>query len=84
MEPLWNDFERAAVESRLSEAIVGSEATVRAGLQKLVDNTGADEVIVVTDAYHHEDRLWSYERVAGVAASIVTAKNEKPTLVVQL
>jgi luciferase family oxidoreductase group 1 len=73
MEPLWNDFERASVESRLSEAIVGSEATVRAGLQKLVDNTGADEVIVVTDAYHHEDRLWSYERVA---VSTVRAKNE--------
>lgn len=75
MEPLWNDWERAAVESRLSEAIVGSEATVKAGLQKLVDDTGADEVIVVADAYYHEDRLWSYERVAGVATSIVTKNN---------
>jgi luciferase family oxidoreductase group 1 len=75
METRWSDWERAAVEARLSEAIVGSEATVRVGLQKLVDDTGADEVIVVTDAYHHEDRLWSYERVAGVAASIVTTKN---------
>jgi luciferase family oxidoreductase group 1 len=93
MEPLWNDWERAAVEARLSEAIVGSEATVKARLQKLVDNTGADEVIVVTDAYHHEDRLWSYEQVAGVATSIVTAKNdsagnekmkEKPTAAVGL
>jgi luciferase family oxidoreductase group 1 len=79
MEPLWNDFERAAVESRLGEAIVGSEATVRAGLQRLIDDTGADEVIVVTDAYHHEDRLWSYERVAGVAPLIVIGKNAAAT-----
>ena len=79
MEPLWTDWERAAVEARLSVAIVGSEATVKSGLQKLVDDTGADEMIVVTDAYHHEDRLWSYERVAGVAASIVTARNGAAT-----
>ena len=71
MEPLWqDDLERAAVESRLGAAIVGSEATVKAGLEKLVRDTGADEVIVVTDTYEHADRLQSYERVAGVAAQI--------------
>src|ERR1700690_1581679 len=44
MEALWqNDMERAAVESRLHAAIVGSNATVKAGLAKLVDDTGADE-----------------------------------------
>ena len=37
MEPLWQDHERAAVESRLRRAIVGSEATVTDGLQQLVD-----------------------------------------------
>lgn len=71
MEPLWrDDLERAAVESRLGAAIVGSEATVKTGLEKLVRETGADEVIVVTDTYEHADRLQSYERVAGVAAQI--------------
>jgi len=71
MEPLWrDDLERAAVESRLGAAIVGSEATVKAGLEKLVRETGADEVIVVTDTYEHADRLQSYERVAGLAAQI--------------
>jgi luciferase family oxidoreductase group 1 len=70
MEGLWQDIERAAVESRLSAAIVGSEATVKAGLEKLVGEAGADEVIVVTDTYDHVDRLQSYERVARVAAKI--------------
>jgi hypothetical protein len=49
---------------------VGSDATVKAGLEKLVGDTQADEVIVVTDTYEHADRLQSYERVAGVATMI--------------
>ncbi len=67
MEPLWRDWERAAVESKMSAAIVGSDRTVRAGLEKLVTDTGASEVIVVSDTYEHEDRLHSYQRVANVA-----------------
>jgi luciferase family oxidoreductase group 1 len=73
MEPLWNEWERAAVESKLGAAIVGSEATVEAGLSKLVQNTGASEVIVVTDTYTHEDRLNSYQRVAGIANRVEAA-----------
>src|ERR1700734_3567751 len=46
MEPLWQDFERAAVESKLGAAIVGSDHTVRAKLEKLVTDTRASEVIV--------------------------------------
>ena len=70
MDSLWNDFERAAVESRLREAIVGSEAAVKAGLEKLVTNTGADEIIVVTDTWDHAARLESYRRVSEIARSI--------------
>jgi luciferase family oxidoreductase group 1 len=73
MEALWHDdMERAAVESRLREAIVGSNATVQAGLEKLVSDTGADEIIVVTDTYEPADRLKSYQRVAEVAAAMKT------------
>jgi luciferase family oxidoreductase group 1 len=77
MEGLWNDLERAAVENKLGSAIVGSSETVKAGLEKLVTETGADEVIVVTDTYEHEDRLRSYERVAEAAKEITV---EEPTL----
>lgn len=70
MDPLWQELERAAVENRLSAAIVGSDATVKAGLEKLARDTGADEVIVVTDTYEHADRLHSYERVAGIAPNL--------------
>jgi luciferase family oxidoreductase group 1 len=78
MEGLWQEGERAAVQSKLGAAIVGSDATVKAGLEKLVGDTGADEVIVVTDTYEHADRLQSYRRVADVAAMI----EAKPTVAV--
>jgi alkanesulfonate monooxygenase SsuD/methylene tetrahydromethanopterin reductase-like flavin-dependent oxidoreductase (luciferase family) len=70
MQPLWSAAERVAVESRLAAAIVGSDWTVKAGLEKLVRQTGADEVIVVTDAFEQADRLESYRRVAEIAAKL--------------
>ncbi|WP_420236587.1 LLM class flavin-dependent oxidoreductase [Telmatobacter bradus] len=69
MQTLWRSGEREAVQSRLSEAIVGSEATVKAGMERLVQETGADELIVVTDTYEHTDRIESYRRVASAAGT---------------
>jgi hypothetical protein len=51
---------------------VGSEATVKAGLERLVAATGADELIVVADTWDHEARLESYRRVAEIAGRIET------------
>jgi luciferase family oxidoreductase group 1 len=70
MDGLWTDWERAAVLSKLRAAIVGSEATVQAGMERLVAATGADELIVVTDTWDHEARLESYQRVAEIAANV--------------
>src|ERR1700692_490689 len=68
MTPLWQEHERAAVENKLRAAIIGSNATVKAGLEKRVSDTAADEVIIVTDTYEHADRLESYRRAAEMAA----------------
>ena len=78
MELLWSEPERVAVENRLRAAIVGSSATVHAGLEKLVNDTHADEVIVVTDTYEYSDRIDSYERVAVIAAEIKVVPTRDP------
>ncbi len=70
MDGIWQSWEREIVQSKLSAAIVGSEDTVREGLEELIVRTGANEVIAVTDTYEHADRLDSYERLARVANSI--------------
>jgi alkanesulfonate monooxygenase SsuD/methylene tetrahydromethanopterin reductase-like flavin-dependent oxidoreductase (luciferase family) len=76
MDPLWHDAEREAVENRSRAAIVGSDATVQAGLKKLASETHADEVIVLTETYEHSDRIDSYRRVARIAAKILAPTGE--------
>lgn len=73
MEGIWQEFERAAVESKLAAAIVGSTSTVKAGLERLIAETAADEIIVVTDTYDPADRLHSYQLVAGVRKELGVA-----------
>ena len=75
MDLLWSGPERVAVENKLRAAIVGSDATVQAGLEKLVSDTRADELIVVTDAYEQSDQIESYRRVARIAGEIELASN---------
>jgi alkanesulfonate monooxygenase SsuD/methylene tetrahydromethanopterin reductase-like flavin-dependent oxidoreductase (luciferase family) len=70
MDGLWSDWERAMVENKLRAAIVGSESTVKAGLERLIAATGANEVIAVTDTWDHEARLDSYRRLAEIAGGI--------------
>ncbi|HEY0757725.1 MAG TPA: LLM class flavin-dependent oxidoreductase [Acidisarcina sp.] len=70
MDGLWQPWEQAAVENRMTEAIVGSNATVKAGLERLLYQTEADEIIAVTDTFQQSDRLESYRRVADVASTI--------------
>jgi len=77
MGPLWTPWEKAAVESKLGAAIVGSDATVKAGLEKLAAETGANEVVIVTDTYEHEDRLESYRRVAAIVKTVKVAAGDR-------
>jgi alkanesulfonate monooxygenase SsuD/methylene tetrahydromethanopterin reductase-like flavin-dependent oxidoreductase (luciferase family) len=45
---------------------VGSPETVRAGLEEVAEEYGADEVLVVTMTYDHAARRRSYELIAEV------------------
>jgi len=64
IETYWTDMEKAQVQRMLARAIVGSPATVKAGMQALVEETGADELIIVSDVYEHGKRLRSFELIA--------------------
>ena len=45
-------------------AIVGSPSKVRAGIEEVAKEYGADEVMIVTITYEHEARKRSYELIA--------------------
>jgi luciferase family oxidoreductase group 1 len=61
-----SEGERDAITGQMTEAIVGGPETVHAKLSSLVERTGADEVIVSTDAYDVAARVRSYELLASV------------------
>ncbi len=58
--------ELGAVERFAEGAIVGGEARVRAGLERLVAQTSADELMISTIVPLHAERVASYERVASL------------------
>ena len=66
MDRYWTAAERAGVERMLHYAVVGSPATVRAGLASFAAATGADELIITAQIYDHGARLRSFELVAQI------------------
>jgi luciferase family oxidoreductase group 1 len=67
MEGLWSPAEQLAIAERMALMVVGGVDRVREGLQQIVDATGADELIVVSDAYRPEDRRRSFDLIAEAA-----------------
>ncbi|MFC7592441.1 hypothetical protein ACFQYP_58505 [Nonomuraea antimicrobica] len=63
----YTDDDRADIAARAGSVLVGGPATVVGRLQAVLDETGADELMVTTPVFHHADRRRSYELVASVA-----------------
>lgn len=66
MEGLWSPAEEKIVRTRLGAAVIGSPATVKRKLSEFLKTTGANELMLHSDFYRLEDRLHSYEIVAGL------------------
>jgi luciferase family oxidoreductase group 1 len=78
IESYWTPFEKERASSMLRRSFVGSPETVRAGLDRFVAETEADEIIVAAAIHDHAARLRSYELLgslrqteAGVGAAEV-------------
>jgi luciferase family oxidoreductase group 1 len=64
IESYWSPAEKAQAMSMLARSILGSPDTVRSGIYALVAETGADELMIVSDVYDHATRLRSFELIA--------------------
>ena len=65
IESYWSPMEKAQVSNMLACSFVGSPETVRAGLERFIEQTGADELMIASAIYNHSARLRSYELLAG-------------------
>jgi luciferase family oxidoreductase group 1 len=66
MQGLWAPHEEQIVKQMSATMVVGGPAKVEAGLRQLIERTGADELIITSDLYAHEDRLRSFEIMASL------------------
>jgi alkanesulfonate monooxygenase SsuD/methylene tetrahydromethanopterin reductase-like flavin-dependent oxidoreductase (luciferase family) len=61
IETFWTPFEKEKASAMLNRSFVGSGETVCVGLERFVEETGVDELIVASAIYDHAARLRSYE-----------------------
>lgn len=66
MDGLWTAQEKALVDARLGGSVIGGAATVKVNLEKMLNETNADELMINAMIYDHAARLRSYEIVANV------------------
>lgn len=66
----YTDDDRAEIAARSSSVLVGSPDTVTKALQTVLDTTAADELMVTTPIYGHDDRRRSYELVSDLASTL--------------
>jgi luciferase family oxidoreductase group 1 len=70
IETYWSPVEKAHASNMLSCSFVGSPETVRQGLERFIEKTGADEVMVASAIYDHAARLRSYEILAEIQGQL--------------
>lgn len=66
IEEYWTPPEKAQASRMLKCSFVGSLATVQAELQKFIQETQVDELMVASAIYDQTARLRSYELLAGI------------------
>jgi luciferase family oxidoreductase group 1 len=66
IESYWTPPEKAQVSGMLKYSFVGARATVRPALEKFIEQTRVDELMVVSAIFDHAARLRSYELLADV------------------
>ncbi|MDQ3284578.1 MAG: LLM class flavin-dependent oxidoreductase [Actinomycetota bacterium] len=66
MDYSYDPAERRLADVYRSMQVIGDPRTVRARIEELTQHTAADEVMVTTNVYDHDERLRSYELLADV------------------
>lgn len=67
MEGLWTPQEESAVRASMALLVVGGPAKIKEGLEDLLHETQADELIITSETYALEHKLRSYQILAEVA-----------------
>lgn len=71
MDQFWSPSEQYGVQQALSMSLVGDKAKVRHGLQSILRETDADEIMVNGQIFDHRARLHSFELAMDVKEELL-------------
>ena len=74
IETYWTPMEKVHAMQMLACSIVGSPDTVRGGIERFVERTGVEELMIVSDVYDHQARLHSFGLIAEVGKTLRAAQ----------
>ncbi len=66
MDGLWSPYEKAMVDEQLSSTMIGDKEKVKRELEAFVEATQADEVMINSDMFDHQERMRSYEIIGEI------------------
>jgi len=79
MEGRWSPLEEAGVNAAFREAVVGSPATVQAGLAAFLQRTGVDELMVSSAIFDHDARRHSFGLIAAARDELALTEPAFPS-----
>ena len=72
-------MDRHGISEALSAAVIGSPETVRREVERFIDRTGADELMITSQVFDHAARLRSFEIAAEARDELARTRGVKPS-----
>lgn len=64
MDTEWSEYEKAAVMQMMEHSFIGSAETVNRKLEKFIEETNVNEIMVASYIYDNDAKIHSYELIA--------------------
>jgi luciferase family oxidoreductase group 1 len=66
MHDIWTEYEEEAAKQMLQLSLIGSPDTIKARLKILLEKTGMNEIMIISNIYDQKAKLYSYELFADI------------------
>jgi luciferase family oxidoreductase group 1 len=66
MDEIWSNYEKAAILQMMEYTFIGDTETVKKKLQRFLNETGVDEVMITSHIYDPDARMNSYKIVSEI------------------
>ncbi|WP_071394435.1 LLM class flavin-dependent oxidoreductase [Bacillus tuaregi] len=66
IDSICNSYEKAYLEQKLAKSIIGGPETVKLQLERFIEETQADEIMVNSQIYDHPARLRSFKIISDI------------------